>query len=291
MTPAASRSASLLPLALLLFAMASTQGGASLAKSLFPLAGAAGTAALRLLFSALLLTLVLRPWRLRLDRAGWRAVLLYGLSLGAMNLLFYLSLRTVPLGIAVALEFVGPLTLAVLASRRAADLLWIALAAVGLWALLPGLRADTPLDPLGAACALAAGACWALYVLAGRRASLGGGMPTVALASLVAAAAVLPAGLAASGAALFSPPLLPYALGVALLSSALPYAIEVWVLARMPARVFGTLLSLEPAFAALSGLLFLGEALAPLQWLGVAAVVAASAGVTAGQAGRARQAA
>src|SRR5690606_25084976 len=148
---------------------------------------------LRLTFSALILALVLRPWRLRLDRAGWRAVMLYGLSLGTMNLLFYLSLRTVPLGIAVALEFVGPLTLAVVTSRRAADLLWVALAAAGLWALLPGLH-GVSLDPLGAACALGAGACWALYVVFGRSASLRGGVPTVALAALVAAGAVLPVG-------------------------------------------------------------------------------------------------
>jgi len=288
MTAPSPRSPFLLPLILLLVAMASMQGGASLAKSLFPQAGAAGTAALRLTFSALILALVLRPWRLRLDRAGWRAVMLYGLSLGTMNLLFYLSLRTVPLGIAVALEFVGPLTLAVVTSRRAADLLWVALAAAGLWALLPGLH-GVSLDPLGAACALGAGACWALYVVFGRSASLRGGVPTVALAALVAAGAVLPVGLAQAGAALFSPQLLPYALGVALLSSALPYGIEVWVLARMPARVFGTLMSLEPAFAALSGLLFLGERLTPLQWLGIAAVVAASAGVTAALGQRARQ--
>lgn len=288
MTAPAPRSNLLLPLVLLLVAMASMQAGASLAKSLFPQAGAAGTAALRLTFSALILALVLRPWRLQLDRAGWRAVTLYGLSLGTMNLLFYLSLRTVPLGIAVALEFVGPLTLAVVTSRRAADLLWVVLAAAGLWALLPGLH-GAPLDPLGAVCALGAGACWALYVVFGRSASLRGGVPTVALAALVAAGAVLPVGLAQAGAALFSPQLMPYALGVALLSSALPYGIEVWVLARMPARVFGTLMSLEPAFAALSGLLFLGERLTPLQWLGIAAVVAASAGVTAALGQRTRQ--
>lgn len=284
MTPStapATRSSSLPPLAALLLAMASTPAGASLAKSLFPAVGAAGTAALRLAFSAVILTLILRPWRLRLDRAGWRAVVSYGLSLGLMNLLFYLSLDRIPLGIAVALEFTGPLAVAVAASRRPVDFLWVVLAAAGLWLLLPTAGAAEPLDPLGVACALGAGACWAAYIVFGRRASLKGGMPTVALASLIAAAAVLPIGLAQAGAALIAPSLLPYALGVALLSSALPYAIEVWVLARMPARVFGTLLSVEPAFAALSGLLFLGEALSLPQWLGVAAVAAASAGVTA----------
>jgi len=280
-SPPSSR---LLPPLLLLVAMASTQGGAALAKTLFPAAGAAGTTALRLAFSAVMLTLTLRPWRLRLDRACWRAALPYGLSLGAMNLLFYQAVARVPLGIAVSVEFTGPLVLALVSSRRPTDFLWIALAACGLWVLLPHDAGGSAIDPLGVLCAASAGACWAAYIVFGRRASLAGGVPMVALASLIATAAILPVGLAQKGIALFSPDILPYALGVALLSSALPYALEIWVLARIPPRVFGTLLSLESACAALSGLVFLGESLTLAQWLAVAAIALASAGVTASRA-------
>ncbi|WP_144631314.1 EamA family transporter [Bordetella genomosp. 13] len=261
--------------------MISIQGGAALAKTLFPAVGAIGTSALRLSFSAVMLTLAMRPWRLKLDRAGWRAAVPYGLSLAGMNLLFYLAVERIPLGIAVAIEFTGPLVLAVLSSHRAVDFLWVALAACGLWVLLPHDAGGSALDPWGVFYAAAAGVCWAAYIVYGRRASLKGGVPMVALASIVAAAAVLPIGLAQGGTAMFSLEILPYALGVAFLSSALPYALEVWVLARLPARVFGTLLSLESACAALSGLVFLGETLTLAQWLGVAAIAAASAGVTA----------
>ncbi len=282
-TPASRPPAtSLYPVLLLMVAMVSMQGGASLAKSLFPAVGAQGTAALRLLFSALMLLAYFRPWRIRLPASGWRVVLAYGLSLGAMNLLFYMALRTIPLGIAVALEFTGPLAVALLSSRRLADFAWIALAAAGLLLLVPHGADMHTLDPAGMAYALAAGLCWALYIVSGRRAGTRHGTQTVALAASVAALAVLPFGLAQAGPALFSPALLPLAGGVALLSSSLPYALEITVLARMPVRVFGTLLSLEPVFAAVSGLLFLRETLTPTQWAAVAAIVAASAGITAG---------
>ena len=282
-TPASRPPAtSLYPVLLLMVAMVSMQGGASLAKSLFPAVGAQGTAALRLLFSALMLLAYFRPWRIRLPASGWRVVLAYGLSLGAMNLLFYMALRTIPLGMAVALEFTGPLAVALLSSRRLADFAWIALAAAGLLLLVPHGADMHTLDPAGMAYALAAGLCWALYIVSGRRAGTRHGTQTVALAASVAALAVLPFGLAQAGPALFSPALLPLAVGVAILSSSLPYALEITVLARMPVRVFGTLLSLEPVFAAVSGLLFLRETLTPTQWAAVAAIVAASAGITAG---------
>jgi len=277
-----SSSPSLYPVVLLMVAMVSMQGGASLAKSLFPMVGAQGTAALRLLFSAVMLLACFRPWRIRMAPSGWRLVMAYGLSLGAMNLLFYLSLRTIPLGIAVALEFTGPLAVALLGSRRLADFAWIALAAAGLLLLVPHGADVRTLDPAGMAYALAAGLCWALYIVFGRRAGTRHGTQTVALAACVAALAVLPFGLAQAGPALFSPGILPLAIGVAILSSSLPYALEITVLARMPVRIFGTLLSLEPVFAALSGLLFLGETLTLLQWAAVAAIVVASAGITSG---------
>ncbi|WP_094816667.1 EamA family transporter [Bordetella genomosp. 12] len=262
--------------------MASLQGGAALAKTLFPAVGAQGTAALRLFFSALILLPILKPWRLTLDARGWRDVALYGLTLGGMNLMFYMALRTVPLGIAVALEFTGPFAVAVLTSRRLRDFAWIALAAAGLLALIPHGDDLSSLDPQGVAYALGAGLCWALYIVFGQRAGLRHGSRTVALAAGIAALGVLPFGLAHAGAAaMFAPALLPWAIAVALLSSALPYALEMQVLQRLPARTFGTLLSLEPVFGAFSGLFFLGETLSLTQWLAVAAIVIASAGITA----------
>lgn len=272
----------LYPVILLLIAMASLQGGAALAKTLFPAVGAQGAAALRLFFSALILLPILKPWRLKLDADGWKVIALYGLTLGGMNLLFYMALRTVPLGIAVALEFTGPFAVAVFTSRRLLDFAWIVLAAAGLIALLPhGANLDT-LDPAGVAYALGAGICWALYIVFGQRAGLRYGSRSVALGAGIAALALLPFGLVHAGpAALFAPSLLPWAIAVAILSSALPYALEMQVLQRLPARTFGTLLSLEPVFGAMSGFLFLNEALSLTQWLAVAAIVIASAGITA----------
>ncbi|OZI66062.1 threonine/homoserine exporter RhtA [Bordetella genomosp. 1] len=268
------------PVVLLLIAMASLQGGAALAKILFPAVGAQGTAALRLFFSALILMPILQPWRLRLPPEGWRIVALYGLTLGGMNLMFYMSIRTIPLGIAVAIEFTGPLAVAVLTSRRLLDFGWIALAAAGLLMLLPHGDDLATLDTAGMLYALGAGICWALYIVFGQRAGLRYGPRTVALAAMFAALAVIPFGLASAGMSLFNATLLPTAVAVAVLSSALPYGLEVLVLARLPARTFGTLLSLEPVFGAIAGLLFLHEALSVTQWLAVAAIVAASAGIT-----------
>lgn len=266
----------------MMIAMVSMPSGAALAKSLFPMVGAQGTAALRLLFSALMLLAYFRPWRVRLTPSGWRVVLAYGLSLGMMNLLFYMSLRTIPLGIAVALEFTGPLTVALLSSRRFADFCWIMLAAAGILLLIPRGAEVHTLDPAGMLLALGAGLCWALYIVFGRRAGLHHGTQTVALASTVATVVVLPFGFAQAGMGLFALEVLPWALGVAVLSSALPYALEITVLSRIPVRVFGTLLSLEPVFAAFSGMLFLRETLSLTQWAAIVAIVAASIGITIG---------
>lgn len=279
---APSPTSSLYPILLMMIAMVSMPSGAALAKSLFPMVGAQGTAALRLLFSALMLLAYFRPWRVRLTPSGWRVVLAYGLSLGMMNLLFYMSLRTIPLGIAVALEFTGPLTVALLSSRRFADFCWIILAAVGILLLIPRGAEVHTLDPTGMLLALGAGLCWALYIVFGRRAGLHHGTQTVALASTVATVVVLPFGFAQAGTGLFALEVLPWALGVAVLSSALPYALEITVLSRIPVRVFGTLLSLEPVFAAFSGMLFLRETLSLTQWAAIVAIVAASIGITIG---------
>lgn len=275
------RTALLAPIALLVVAMVSIQSGASLAKSLFPLVGAEGTTALRLVLGAIILSLVMQPWRARLNLAAYRSLLGYGLALGGMNLLFYMSLQSIPLGVAVALEFTGPLGLALLSSRRLLDFVWIALAVLGLWLLLPGGLAQTRLDPLGMALALGAGLCWALYIIFGQKAGAAHGRQTVALGTWVAALLVLPVGLWQAGTSLFSVDLLPIALGVAVLSSALPYSLEMVALTRLPARTFSILMSLEPAIAALSGLLFLSEKLSWNQWLAIGAIILASAGAAA----------
>ncbi|MVW79507.1 threonine/homoserine exporter RhtA [Bordetella sp. 02P26C-1] len=281
-SPSSQTPSSLTPILLLILAMASLQGGAALAKTLFPVIGAEGTSALRLLFSALMLQLYFRPWRVRMNARGWALIVAYGLSLGGMNLLFYMSLRTIPLGIAVALEFTGPLAVALLTSRKRMDFLWIALAAVGISLLIPRGFASQPLDPAGMMYALTAGLCWAAYIVVGRRAGQAHGAQTVALASTVAALCLLPIGLLHAGSALFAPDILPWALAVALLSSALPYALEINVLPKLPVRVFGTLLSLEPVLGALCGLMFLKETLTFMQWMAILAIVTASAGITLG---------
>ncbi|MCO6058863.1 threonine/homoserine exporter RhtA [Pseudomonas sp. MOB-449] len=270
----------LLPVSVLLVAMASIQSGASLAKTLFPEIGAQGTTTLRLVFAAIILTLILRPWRARISKASLRPLILYGLALGGMNLLFYMSLRTIPLGIAVALEFTGPLTVALFASRRAIDFIWIGLAALGLWLLLPLGKAEGHLDLTGMAYALGAGVCWALYIVYGARAGSDHGMQGAALGVLVAALFTAPFGIVHAGADLLRPELLPVALAVALLSTAIPYTLEMVALTRLPAQTFGTLMSIEPAFGALSGLIFLGEHLSALQWLAILCIILASIGCT-----------
>lgn len=275
-----SLASTLLPVGLLLIAMASIQSGASLAKSMFPVVGAEGTTTLRLIFASVIMVLLLRPWKARLTAKSLRTVIVYGVALGGMNLLFYMSLQTVPLGIAVALEFTGPLAVAIYASRRAIDFMWIGLAIVGLLLLIPTDAASASIDLVGAGYALAAGVCWALYILFGQKAGADNGVQTAALGVMIAALFVAPFGIAHAGAALLTPSLIPIALGVAILSTALPYSLEMVALTRMPARTFGTLMSIEPAVGALSGLLFLHEYLSLAQWMAITCIILASVGAT-----------
>jgi inner membrane transporter RhtA len=273
------RTASLIvPIVALLGAIVSVQYGASLAKGLFPAVGAEGTTALRLVTGALILGIVMRPWRVRLNRRILPALIGYGVTLAAMNLLFYLALQTIPLGIAVSLEFTGPLAVATLSSRRKIDFLWIALAVAGILLLSPPIHTEHPIDPMGAACALGAGASWALYIVCGQKAGGELGHQTTALGMTLAAILVLPIGLAHAGTALFQAPILLSALAVGLFSSAVPFSLEMVALTRMPARVYGTLTSLEPAFGAIIGLILLHEMLTPSQWIGIVVVVAAALG-------------
>jgi inner membrane transporter RhtA len=201
--------------------------------------------------------------------------------MGWMNFFFYLALSYIPLGITMALEFTGPLGVALFASRRAVDFLWILLATLGLVALLPLGFGGQPLSGLGIAFALAAGACWALYIVFGRKAGAAHGGQITALGTLIGALVIVPIGVAHSGVQLFSPAILPLAAGVAVLSSALPYSLEMFAMPRIPTRTFGVLMSLNPALGALSGLAFLGESLSLIQWMAIASIVAASAGSAA----------
>jgi inner membrane transporter RhtA len=270
-----------LPVAILIAAMLCFQLGATMAKGLFPAVGASGTAALRLALSAIMLLAVWRPWRLRLRRDEIRVILIYGLALGWMNFFFYLSLRFIPLGIAVALEFTGPLALAMAASRRAVDFVWILMAGLGLIALLPIGIGSAQLDLVGVGCGLAAGACWALYIHFGRKAGAAHGGQTTALGMTIGAIVIVPIGAAQAGMQMLSPAILPAALGVALLSSAIPYSLEMLAMPRLPTRTVGVLMSLDPALGAVAGLLFLGESLSWIQWAAIVSIMAASAGSAA----------
>lgn len=269
-----------LPIVVLLIAMTSIQSGASLAKSLFPLVGAPGVTALRLTLGTLILVVIFKPWRLRFKAEQRFPLLMYGLALGGMNYLFYLSIQTVPLGIAVALEFTGPLAVALFASRRAVDFVWVILAVLGLWFLLPLGQSISSVDLAGAAFALGAGACWAIYIIFGQKAGADHGPATVAFGSLIAAVIFVPIGAWQAGEALWHWSLIPLGLGVAILSTALPYSLEMIALTRLPTRTFGTLMSMEPGLAALSGMLFLGEHLTLVQWLALLSIIAASIGST-----------
>ncbi len=264
-----------------LLAMVTIQSGASIAKQLFPLIGPAGTTALRVGFSALMLWLVFRPWRQLPQGRNWRAIIVYGACLGGMNLLFYLAIARIPLGIGVALEFTGPLAVALFTSRRKLDLVWVVLALGGILLLLPDMTSVDALDPVGVMLALAAGACWAGYILFGQRAgNLASGGITVALGMTVAAAFLVPIGLVSAGSSLFSWQVIPLAIAVAALSSALPYSLEMVALKALPAKSFSVLMSMEPAIAALAGFLLLAELLSVTQWLAILLVISASLGST-----------
>ena len=262
-----------------LMAILSVQAGAAIAKGLFPVVGAAGAAGMRIGLSALMLLAAFRPPLRRLRAAQWRAVVPYGVALGAMNFLFYLALARIPLGLCVTLEFVGPLLLAVVGSRRALDVVWVLLAAAGIALIAPW--GGHGIDLLGGLFALLAGGCWVGYIVLGGQVSrvLPGG-EAVAIGMLFAALTVLPFTLASGGLTLVTPSLLGAGLALALLSSAVPFSLEMNALRLLPARSFSILMSLEPAVAALCGLVFLQERLMRTQWLAIGLVVAASVGAT-----------
>jgi inner membrane transporter RhtA len=271
------RGAGVPPTVLVLAAVASVQFGAALAKTLFDELGAGGTVLMRTLTAAIVLGLVWRPRIAGRAAREIRLAVLFGLVLAGMNLSFYASLDRIPLGIAVTFEFVGPLGVAVFGSRRPLDLAWVALAAAGILLLSDFGGAD--LDGLGIALALLAGAFWAAYILLSARTGKAfPGGSGLALAMVAGSALLAPVGVADAGSALLEPHVLVLGLAVAMLSSAIPYSLELEALRRLPAGVFGVLMSLEPAVAALAGYVVLGETLGVREVAAIGFVVMASAG-------------
>jgi len=268
---------------LVLFAVVSVQFGGALAATLVPTIGAAGSVTLRLLIGTVILLAVARPSLRRHDRHAWTTVVLFGLALGGMNWAFYASLGRLPIGVAVTVEFLGPLTLTAALSRRPKDVAAVLAAAAGVVLISEALTTDlADLDFLGLGLALAAGAGWAAYiVLSARTGAAFTQLDGLALAMVVATVVVLPFG--ATSAWEWTGQVLLKGLGIAVLSSVLPYSLELLALRRLSAKVFGILLSLEPAVAALAGLLILHQRLGPWQLLGMALVVCASALVLGGR--------
>ncbi|MFN2318339.1 MAG: DMT family transporter [Dermatophilaceae bacterium] len=262
---------------LVLGAIVSVQFGGALAATLVPEIGAGGSVVLRLSFATVILLVMVRPrWRGH-SRAAWMTVISFGVALGLMNFAFYASLAHLPIGVAVTVEFIGPLTLAAALSRRIADALSVALAAVGI--LLISQALTMPLGELpwrGLLLAAAAGVCWAAYIIfSGRTGAAFDRLEGLALAMVVATVITLPFGITTAGS--WTPEVLAKGLGIALLSSVLPYSLELVALRRMTAQVFGIMLSLEPAVAAVAGLAILGQRLTLVQLLGMSLVVVASA--------------
>lgn len=266
------------PVWLILIGIVSVQTGAGVAKNLFDVLPPTAVVWLRLLTSAVVLAVLARPVLRARSRTDWMVVIGYGVALAGMNFLIYQAFARIPLGIAVTIEYLGPLAIAILGSRRRVDLVWAGLAGLGVAAL--GVEFGS-LDPLGVLFAVLAAAAWAGYILlsaaTGRRFS---GASGLAIGSVVGVIVLAPAGIAEGGAALLDWRLLLFGLAVGVLSSVVPYTLELNALRRIPPRVFGVLMSLQPAAAALVGLVLLGELLTVWQWLAVACVIVASAGST-----------
>jgi inner membrane transporter RhtA len=273
-----------LPLLAVLGSVVALGIGTSFAKQLFPQVGSLGTTALRVGFSALLLLLIWRPWRWTTTRVDAKSLVRYGIALGCMNLMFYQSLKTIPFGVAVAIEFSGPLAVAFFTSRRRIDYLWIALAIAGLGLLLPLGHNVSSLDPQGVGFALGAAVFWAAYILFGKRVGHLHAGHSVALGLSMAAITVVPFGVWHAGSALLQPDILLMGVFVAAVSSAIPISLEMVALKRLTPGAFGVMASMEPAVAALMGLLVLGEQLTVLQWLAIGLVMCAAAGSSVTQA-------
>lgn len=263
-----------------LFAMVTIQSGASIAKQLFEHIGPEGTTAYRIGFSAIILCLIFRPWR-KLP-TNWFPLIVYGLCLGGMNISFYYSIERIPLGVAVALEFLGPLAVAIFSSKRKIDFVWAVFAVLGVIVLLPDISSVNGLDPIGVMLALLAGGFWAGYILFGKKTgSVGSSGSIVAIGMSVAAIAIVPFGAISQGFALLDWSLIPLGIAIGILSSALPYSLEMVALRKMPSQGFSIFMSVEPAIGALAAFVILGELLTFWQWMAILMVITASIGSAA----------
>ena len=275
-----------MPLGAVLGSTASFQVGAAAAKGLFPLIGAEGTAALRLARGAILMLALFRPWR------GWPKgepvwpLVCLGITLGCTIQFFYLAVARLPLGAAIAIQFLGPLGVAILGSRRLADLFWAVLAAGGVWTLVAPSATMATLDPLGVAWAFAAAAGWGLHIVLGRSVTTRFGTVAAPVTVLFSALLILPFGIHEAGSTLLSPAVLPSALLVALFSAVIPISLEFYAMPRLPARAFAVMMSLEPAFGVIAGFVILGEILTLRQIGGVVMVMLAAAGASYAAVGR-----
>ncbi|TCB81019.1 EamA family transporter [Acinetobacter sp. ANC 4173] len=266
---------------LLFIAMLCVQSSGSLAKILFQQFPVLTVSAMRMLLGALILAIIFQIWKINFKSVRWSSILSYGIALAGMNGLFYLSIERLPLGIAVSFEFIGPLSVALYYARQKYDLLWVSMAILGLVLLFPFDQATQSLDLIGIAFAIGAGACWAVYIIAGQRPSGISGNHTVCLGMFVGMLCLLPVALFSGMTSnVFQPPNLFYFIGLAILASALPFTLEMIALRNLTALSFGTLMSLEPAIAALSGFVFLNEQLLWTQWLALSTIIIASIGCT-----------
>ena len=268
-------------LLLLLIAMISVQSSGSLAKILFDQFPILTVAAMRLLLGSIILALIFKIWQIDFRQVKWKAIISYGIALAGMNAMFYLSINRLPLGIAVSFEFIGPLSVALYYARQKFDFVWVGLAILGLILLFPFDQVSQNLDLIGIAFALGAGACWALYIVAGQKPSGISGNHTVCLGMFIGMLCLIPIALfSGMSANVFEPSNLVYFVVLAVLASALPFTLEMIALRNLTALSFGTLMSVEPAIAALSGFIFLGEQLLWNQWLALATIITASIGCT-----------
>lgn len=268
-------------LVLLIIAMISVQSSGSLAKILFHDFPILTVAAMRLLLGALILALIFKIWQINFRQVKWQAIISYGFALAGMNALFYLSIDRLPLGIAVSFEFVGPLSVALYYARQKFDFVWVGLAILGLILLFPFDQVSEGLDLIGIGFALGAGACWAIYIVSGQKPSGISGNHTVCLGMFIGMLCLMPVALFSGfSIAVFEPSNFIYFIALAVLASALPFTLEMIALRHLTPLSFGTLMSIEPAIAALSGFIFLGEQLLWNQWLALATIICASMGCT-----------
>ncbi len=262
-----------------LLSMVCVQGGASIAKGLFPAVGAIGTSTLRIGLSALLLTLINRPKFRTFTKQQWMYCSIYGIGIAAMNLIFYMAIQRIPLGLGVTIEFIGPLFLALVLSRRLLDVVWALLACAGILLIVPWQSNN--IDIIGLGLAFLAGIFWAVYIVVGGKiAQVMDGKNAVTTGMLIATLVIIPFALWDGALLNLTPLTLLKGFGVAILSSALPFSLDFVALKQIPAKTFSILTSLHPAFAAFSGLLFLGETLTTTQWLSILCVIMASIGTT-----------